>query len=392
MVAPRFSRDTGRSSTEPWAQCRTRPQNRFFRAPKTVRFLTDARRHWPYWQQVRPATGGLHASNSPFRDKPRPGRAAGPARELQRKRRGAVGCQRGHLRHRVRQRANLNADTIGAITSIQTTGKGQFSQSAIDDLSDPGRNLLVFIHGFDNSFENAITRAAFNQQWFAGSGLQDAETSVVAFSWPSAGKLIRLAFPTSAYRRDQTVAGQSGLHIMTFFANLEPIIASARAKGNRVFLLAHSMGNWALQSAVENWFAHGNGDARCSTRCPRGGRRDPQQLRLPADWAPQRARPARPARLGLCQREGRVLEAQHGGELRRQAARPGRGARPLQHRALPGQVSYGRLRRLPDYTRRYRQLTPILPPLAAACAWTSPTPWPGTSDTSRLTDRQKSVS
>jgi esterase/lipase superfamily enzyme len=157
--------------------------------------------------------------------------------------------------------ANLTADTIGAITSIQTIGKGQFSQSAIDDLSDPGRNLLVFIHGFDNSFENAITRAAFNQQWFAASGLQQAETSVVAFSWPSRGKLISLPFPSAAYRRDQTTAGQSGLHLMTFLANLEPIIASARAKGNRVFLLAHSMGNWALQAAVESWFTHGNGDA-----------------------------------------------------------------------------------------------------------------------------------
>ena len=123
--------------------------------------------------------------------------------------------------------ANLTADTIGAITSIQTIGKGQFSQSAIDDLSDPGRNLLVFIHGFDNSFENAITRAAFNQQWFAASGLQQAETSVVAFSWPSRGKLISLPFPSAAYRHDQTAAGQSGLHLMTFFANLElrfPII------------------------------------------------------------------------------------------------------------------------------------------------------------------------
>ena len=48
---------------------------------------------------------------------------------------------------------------------------------------------------------------------------------------------------------------------MTFFANLQPMIDAARAKGNRVFLLAHSMGNWALQAAVESWFAHGNGDA-----------------------------------------------------------------------------------------------------------------------------------
>jgi esterase/lipase superfamily enzyme len=51
------------------------------------------------------------------------------------------------------------------------------------------------------------------------------------------------------------------MHVSTFFANLEPIIGSARANGNRVFLLAHSMGNWALQAAVESWFAHGNGDA-----------------------------------------------------------------------------------------------------------------------------------
>ena len=82
------------------------------------------------------------------------------------------------------QDAGLTADTVGAITSIQNTTQGGFSQSAIDDLSDPGRNLLIFIHGFDNSFENAITRAAFNQQWLAASGVPAAETSVVAFSWP----------------------------------------------------------------------------------------------------------------------------------------------------------------------------------------------------------------
>jgi esterase/lipase superfamily enzyme len=34
-----------------------------------------------------------------------------------------------------------------------------------------------------------------------------------------------------------------------------------RAAGSRVFLLTHSMGNWALQAAVESWLGHGNGDA-----------------------------------------------------------------------------------------------------------------------------------
>jgi esterase/lipase superfamily enzyme len=157
--------------------------------------------------------------------------------------------------------SNLTADTVGAITAIQDIRQGRFSDGAVADLSNPGRNLLVFIHGFDNSFENAITRAAFNREWFAASGVAGADTTVVAFSWPSLGQLISLPFLDADYRRDQTMAGQSGLHISSFFANLEPIITSARAQGHRVFLLTHSMGNWALQAAVESWFMHGNGDA-----------------------------------------------------------------------------------------------------------------------------------
>ena len=157
--------------------------------------------------------------------------------------------------------AGLTADKTGAIKSIQDLQKGSFSQTAFDDLADGGRNILVFIHGFANSFENAITRAAFNQQWLEKSGVAAASTTVVAFSWPSLGKLIGIPFPDLAYRGDQTKAGQSGLHLMSFFANLLPLIDAARAKGNRVFLLAHSMGNWALQAGVESWFVHGNGDA-----------------------------------------------------------------------------------------------------------------------------------
>jgi len=157
--------------------------------------------------------------------------------------------------------AGLDADTVGAIKSINNVRQGQFSESAKGDLSDPGRNLLVFVHGFDNTFENAITRAAFNQQWLEQSGVPAASTAVVAFSWPSAGKLIGKPLPSLAYRDDQRRAGLSGLPLMTFFANLQPLIDAARSKGNRVFLLAHSMGNWALQAAVESWFVHGNGDA-----------------------------------------------------------------------------------------------------------------------------------
>jgi esterase/lipase superfamily enzyme len=157
--------------------------------------------------------------------------------------------------------ANLTADTVGAIKSIQDISKGRFGDQAIGDLSNPGRNLLIFIHGFANSFENAITRAAFNQQWFAKSGVAGANTTVIAFSWPSLGEVLSLPFPWGDYQHDQMTAGQSGAHIMSFFSRLEPIINQARTTGRRSLLLAHSMGNLALQAAVESWFAHGNGAA-----------------------------------------------------------------------------------------------------------------------------------
>jgi esterase/lipase superfamily enzyme len=157
--------------------------------------------------------------------------------------------------------ANLTADTIGAISSIQDVTKGGFSAQAADDLSTPGRNLLVFIHGFANSFENAITRAAFNQQWLAASGVAGAATTVIAFSWPSLGREIGFPLLTEPYRHDQNSAIASAAHLVSFFSNLLPVVTAARGTGRRAFLLAHSMGNLALSCATSAWFAAGNGAA-----------------------------------------------------------------------------------------------------------------------------------
>jgi esterase/lipase superfamily enzyme len=135
------------------------------------------------------------------------------------------------------------------------------------DLSNAGRNLLVFIHGFDNTFEDAITRAAFNREFLAASGEAGTDTTVLAFSWPSLGKIISFPVPDADYRHDQRMATLSGVHLMSFLAQIEPLLRTARANGYRTYLLAHSMGNLALQSAVENWFLHGNGNAELFNVC-----------------------------------------------------------------------------------------------------------------------------
>ena len=51
--------------------------------------------------------------------------------------------------------AGLTADTVGAIRSLNDLQKGGFSQAAFDDLAEGGRNILVFVHGFANSFDDA---------------------------------------------------------------------------------------------------------------------------------------------------------------------------------------------------------------------------------------------
>jgi esterase/lipase superfamily enzyme len=157
---------------------------------------------------------------------------------------------------------NIATNASGVVSQIKDVNKGGFSPDAIDALSNPSQDLLVFIHGFDNTFSDAITRAAFNREWLAGSQMPGTDTTVVAFSWPSLGKAVSLPIPQKDYLTDQHTAENSGLALMAFIANLQPLLDSARGNGSRVTLLAHSMGDLAFESAVQNWFRNGNGDAK----------------------------------------------------------------------------------------------------------------------------------
>ena len=161
---------------------------------------------------------------------------------------------------------DITSNSAGTITTIGQVSTGGFLPALAQSLAASPRNLVVFLHGFDNSFTDALTRAAFNREWIAACGLQQADTDMVAFSWPSLGKLFGFPIPQEDYKRDQGMARASGVHTMTFLAALEPILIAARNAGRHTYLLAHSMGNLALQSAVENWFLHGKSDVQLFDR------------------------------------------------------------------------------------------------------------------------------
>ena len=135
---------------------------------------------------------------------------------------------------------------------------GGFSVAASDAIVGSGRNLFVFIHGFDNTFADALSRAAFNADWYRASGLPDADTTVVAFTWPSLGRLFSGSIGPldGAYKADQQMAGASAFHLGHFFNEIERLRALYRVRNprGRIFLVAHSMGNWALQAALTWWY------------------------------------------------------------------------------------------------------------------------------------------
>jgi esterase/lipase superfamily enzyme/acyl carrier protein len=93
-------------------------------------------------------------------------------------------------------------------------------------------DLVIYIHGYNTTFENAAKRTA---QIAFDYGFQGVP---LMFSWPSDGKLI--SYPSD--REDMT---WSVTHIEQFFND---VLTRTRAK--RVHLIAHSMGNQGLIDAL----------------------------------------------------------------------------------------------------------------------------------------------
>ena len=98
---------------------------------------------------------------------------------------------------------------------------------------DPNdRNVLVYLHGFNTSFDEAAARAAQ-----LGFDLKVAGITVF-YSWPSRGNV-------SAYLSDLSSIESSEEHIASFLVKV-----TALAERGKVHLIAHSMGNRGLLRAM----------------------------------------------------------------------------------------------------------------------------------------------
>lgn len=95
----------------------------------------------------------------------------------------------------------------------------------------PGKRVLVFVHGFNNRFEDAVFRFA--------QIVHDSRAPVVPvlFTWPSRANLLAYG-----YDRESTNYSRDALELLLTTLAADPNVGE-------ISVLAHSMGNWlALES------------------------------------------------------------------------------------------------------------------------------------------------
>jgi esterase/lipase superfamily enzyme len=111
-------------------------------------------------------------------------------------------------------------------------------------------DVLVFVHGFNVSWEQAVgsAMALHVMQNREGIGDDAQKTAVVLFSWPSDGS----AMPFVAYRSDRSEAAGSGYAFARGLLKLRDHLAELGGAKCRqdLHLMCHSMGNYVLQHAL----------------------------------------------------------------------------------------------------------------------------------------------
>lgn len=108
-----------------------------------------------------------------------------------------------------------------------------FNQLKTDIAGSPRKQALIFIHGFNVSFPDALRRTAqlsYDLQ-FRGA--------TVCYSWPSRGSMF-------SYTADEDSVQWTALHLLNF---LQAVYT--RSGATSIDIIAHSMGNRALLAALQ---------------------------------------------------------------------------------------------------------------------------------------------
>ncbi len=149
------------------------------------------------------------------------------------------------------------------------------------DMAGNRRPTLAFIHGFSNTFMDAIARAGWNLVFL---GL---DANMFAFSWPSIGTPTGFPNVYNDYTHDRENAAASGPAIARAIRRLHDYadnLAREQHCEQSIHLLCHSMGNYALRNALQALMRLPDPGAGAASNVPSlGGAPDPSVLRRTFD-------------------------------------------------------------------------------------------------------------
>jgi esterase/lipase superfamily enzyme len=121
-------------------------------------------------------------------------------------------------------------------------------------MADNKRPTLVFIHGFSNSFQDAIERAGWNSAFLAAGGFK---ANMFVFTWPSRGGVANtIPLPYIDYEHDRRTAAASGPAVARTLRILYDYIDSLQRPDwcfQQLHLICHSMGNYVLRNGLQAW-------------------------------------------------------------------------------------------------------------------------------------------
>lgn len=153
------------------------------------------------------------------------------------------------------------------VSDIHQEGAKLGSLAMFDDLKKEmmdKSDVLIYIHGFNVSWHEAVGSALALQEMLNNSATKDPKQKllVILFTWPSDG----MALPFVSYKSDRTEAQASGYAFGRGMLKVRDFLMTLKKDGGDlcgqdIHLLCHSMGNYVLQNTIDRIYDHTPGSA-----------------------------------------------------------------------------------------------------------------------------------
>ena len=160
-----------------------------------------------------------------------------------------------------------NTDTTNNMYFCEWQARGNYSEigsavffDALRKLSNPKSQILIYIHGFNNTAENEIFPRAAKLKELLGDDIE-----VIPTIWPCDDDAVTAL--VDDYWDDQRAAKASGVAYARLLGKFDKWQKESSNKClRRINILSHSMGNLVLEHALDSW-TKGEGYGQMSQIC-----------------------------------------------------------------------------------------------------------------------------